>query len=36
MLWQLHILKDLSDLTQSLVPDLLNRIMGGVGVRGVG
>ena len=27
MLWQLHILKDLSDLTQSLVTDLLNRII---------
>ena len=27
MLWQLHILKDLSDLTQSLVTELLNRII---------
>ena len=27
MLWQLHILKDLSDSTQSLLTDLLNRII---------
>ena len=27
MLWQLHILKDLSDFTQSLVTELLNRII---------
>ena len=27
MLWQLQILKDFSDLTQSLVTDLLNRII---------